>query len=281
MQVNKGKSKKSRVLISILVILVILTGYGIFRIYRFTPLIKLEGFILNLFSPVAIFFQSIAVKITSFVSILTSLGSINKRMETLDYQNRLLKVKLALTENYIEENIRLRSLLKINSNYGAKCVFAEIIARDSLNPNNFTVSKGLNDGIKINRAVIYPLNISANDKLIALYQLIGRVCDVTDENAKVLSILDSASKISARNSRTNSLGTVLLDVKKKKLYFEVRKDESSIKKGDIIVTSEFSTLPKGLFIGIAEYVEDTPSIYRKVFLNVSLDFNKITEVAII
>lgn len=281
-QVSKEKSKKSRVLITILIVFVVLLGYGVFRIYGFTPLLKVEEFFLNLFSPIAGFFQNIASKISSFVSILASIGSISKKIELLDHQNRVLKVKIALVENYIEENIRLKSLLDIKDDYESRCIFAEIVSRDSLKPDNFTVNKGLTGGLKINGSVVYPINIpTSSGSAIKIYQLVGRVYELTDRNAKVLSILDPTSKISARNLRTNSLGTVLVDNKKKMLYFEVRKDEPQIKKGDLIVTSEFSTLSKGLLIGIAESIEDTPSIYRKVYLNIPLNFYKITEVAII
>jgi len=282
MLASKEKGKKSRIILTILIVVVILAGYGVFRVYNFTPLVKIEGFFLKLFSPITNFFKNVASSVSSFVSIIASLGSIKEKMENLDYQNRVLKVKIALVENYIEENIRLKSLLEIKNNYDSKSIFAKIVSRDSLKPNNFIVDKGSKDGLKVNSSVIYPIKIKTSNGLsTTIYQLIGRVYDVTDENAKVLSILDPDSKISARNLRTNSLGTVLVDDKKKMLYFEVRKDDPLIKKGDAIVTSELSTLSEGLLIGLVESIEDTPSIYRRAYLNVPLDFYKITEVAII
>lgn len=282
MLANKEKGKKSRIILTILIVIVLLAGYGIFRIYNFSPLVKTEGLILKIFSPVTIFFKNIASNIASFVSIITSLGSIKEKIEDLDYQNRVLKVKIALVENYIEENIRLKSLLEIKDKYDSKSIFAEIVSRDSLKPNNFIINKGSKNGIKANGSVIYPINIKTSNGLsTTIYQLIGRVYDITENNAKVLSIFDPDSKISARNLRTNSLGTVYFDDKKKMLYFEIRKDDPLIKKGDAIVTSELSTLSKGLLIGLIESIEDTPSIYRKAYLSVPIDFYRITEVAII
>lgn len=282
MLANKEKGKKSRIILTILIVVVILAGYGIFRIYNFSPLVKTEGFFLKIFSPITNFFKNIASDVSSFVSIITSLGSIKEKMETLDYQNRVLKVKIALVENYIEENMRLKSLLEIKDNYDSKCVFAEIISRDSLKPDNFIINKGSKDKLKLNGSVIYPIKIKTSNGLsTTIYQLIGRIYDVTDNNAKVLSIFDPDSKISARNLRTNSLGTVYFDNKKKMLYFEIRKDDPLIKKGDAILTSELSTLSKGLLIGLVQSIEDTPSIYRRAYLSVPIDFYKITEVAII
>lgn len=282
MYTNKEKVKKSRIIITIIIVFVILTGYGIFRVYDFNSLLKVEGFFLKLFSPITNFFKNTASDIASFISTIATLGSIREKMDRLDYQNRVLKVKNALVENYIEENIRLKSLLEIKDSYDSKSIFAEIVSRDPLKPNNFTINKGSRDGIKLNGSVIYPIKIKTTNGLsTTIYQLIGRVYDLTDNNAKILSILDPDSKISARNLRTNSLGTVFVDNKKKKLYFEIRKDESLIKKGDAIVTSELSTLSKGLLVGLVESIEDTPSIYRRAYLNIPIDFYKITEVAII
>jgi cell shape-determining protein MreC len=280
MQIGE-KSKKSKVLISILLVILILSGYSIFRIYNFKPLIEFEGLVLNLFSLIAKFFGSLANRVTLFFSTLVSISSTSKRIETLDYQIRLLKVKLSLSEQYIDENLRLKALLGIRNKY-PDCIFASLISRDPLNLYNFVVDKGLKDGLKINKAVVYPVKITtSNSNSITLYQLIGRVYDITDNNAKILSILAPESKISGRVLRTNVLGTIVFDIETKQLYFEVRKSEARLKKGDVIVTSELSTLPKGLIIGIVREIEDTPSIYKKVYLDIPFDFYKITEVGII
>lgn len=278
---SRKTSYKSKVFISILLVVVIISGYGVFRIYDLSPLLKFEGFILNMFSSVSKFFVNIANKISLFFSTLVSIGSIGKKVEMLDYQIRLLKVKLALSEQYIDENIRLKSLLKIEIDY-PDCVFASVISRDPLNPYNFSVDKGLKDNLKINKAVVYPINIStSNSNSAQVYQLIGRVYDLTDNNAKILSILSSESRISARVLKTNALGVVAFDERDKSIYFEVIKGETEIKKGDIIVTSELSTLPKGLIIGIVKEIKDTPSLYTRAYIDIPIDFYKITEVGII
>ncbi len=174
MYTNKEKVKKSRIIITIIIVFVILTGYGIFRVYDFNSLLKVEGFFLKLFSPITNFFKNTASDIASFISIIATLGSIREKMERLDYQNRVLKVKNALVENYIEENIRLKSLLEIKDSYDSKSIFAEIVSRDPLKPNNFTINKGSRDGIKLNGSVIYPIKIKTTNGLsTTIYQLIG------------------------------------------------------------------------------------------------------------
>jgi len=266
----------------ILILIIIVMGYGFFRFYGFKPLIYFEGFLLKISSPVTRLFRNISYGTGSFFGTLFSLNDIKRRNDDLDLKNRLLRVKLALSENYIQENIRLKDLLDIKKDYKSGLIFAEIVSRDPLSSNNFIINKGSKSKITINNAVICPINLGSVAVVPrVMYQLMGRIKEVFNDNSKVLSILDPDSKISARNIRNNVIGTVEYSTESKKIFLRALKENTDFKKGDIIVTSELSTLPKDLMLGTVSSIEITASIYSKIYIEPSIDFYKMTEIAVV
>jgi rod shape-determining protein MreC len=268
-------------LVVVLIIILIVLGYGFFRFYGFKPLIYFEGFFLKLSSPIAGFFRNMSIGVGSYFGTLFSLTEVKNRSEYLEYHDRVLRLKIAVSENYIEENKRLNKLLDIKKTNN-NVVFAEITSRDPMSSNNFIINKGKKSNISIYQAVIYPIDlgsVAVSQKVV--YQLLGRVKEVFDTNSKILSILDSESKISARNLRNHSLSTVEYNPVTKKLFLTALKESVDYKNGDLIVTSELSTLPKDLLIGTVYNIESTSSIYAKIYITPSIDFYKITEIAVI
>ena len=269
-------------LVVVLILIIIVIGYGFFRFYGFKPLMYFEGFLLKISSPAAKLFRNISHETGSYFGTLFSLNDVKRRNDELEFKYRLLRVKFALSENYIQENTRLKDLLDIKKDYKTGLVFAEIVSRDPLSSNNFIINKGSKSKIAINNAVIYPVNLGAvavSPKVV--YQLIGRIKEIFNDNAKVLTILDPDSKISARNMRNNMIGTVEYSTESRKIFLRSLKENSDFKKGDIIVTSELSTLPKDLMLGIVSNIETTSSIYSKIYIEPSIDFYNITEIAVI
>jgi rod shape-determining protein MreC len=279
---NRGRNTRFSInLALILVIIIVVIGYGFFRFYGFKPLVYFEGFFLKSSIPVARLFRNTSASVGSYFGTLFSLNNVKNRKDYLEYQNRVLRLKISLAENYIEENKRLNKLLDIKKDI-ENVVFAEIISRDPLSSNNFIISKGKSSKISVYEAVIYPIDlgsVAVSQKII--YQLIGRVKEVFNSNSKILSILDSESKISARNIRTHSLSTVEYNPLTKKLFLSTLKESADYKNGDLIVTSELSTLPKDLLIGTVYEIESTSSIYAKIYIKPSIDFYNITEIAVI
>jgi len=109
----------------------------------------------------------------------------------------------------------------------------------------------------------------------------GRIKEVFNDNSKVLSILDPDSKISARNIRNNVIGIVEYSTESKKIFLRALKENADFKMGDIIVTSEQSTLGKDLLLGIVSNIEITSSIYSNIYIEPSIDFYKMTEIAVV
>lgn len=113
----------------------------------------------------------------------------------------------------------------------------------SLRNNNLTLCEGANQGISPDQGVICENGI------------VGIVRNVSPNYARVMSILNSQAVISCAIRRTNAHGSLVWDGKDPKVMtLQDIPKHISVKKGDTIQTSGFSTLfPKGLLVGRINY----------------------------
>jgi len=205
-----------------------------------------------------------------------NLSSIQSRMDELEYQIRLDKVKDAVNENLITENQQLREWFDLIKESDYTITLADVIYRDQ--QSNFVISKGQRHQIKNGYPVILHLSLEDND--VVKLCLIGRIEQVNEQNSHVLSILDKASKISAKNMRTQVNGIVEYDATLKKLIFTTTRFDKDLKKGDLIVTNEMSQFPKNLIIGYIES-EEKVSFNNKVVLTLPFDLYTPSQVGVI
>jgi cell shape-determining protein MreC len=71
----------------------------------------------------------------------------------------------------------------------------------------------------------------------------------------------------------------MYDDKKNELYVMTLTENDDYAINDVIVTSELSSLPKNLIIGIVQRIEPTTAINKKIILGTSIDFFKLQMVA--
>jgi len=161
-----------------------------------------------------------------------------KENEVLSKKTADLELELERFKELVEENRRLRRLLKFKEKIGFDTVSAEVVARD---PNkwmgSFIIDKGFDDGVVKNSAVCSSKGLLG--KVVEAKADVSRVMLITHPNFKAGGIL--------KRERLNGIiagsgtGTV------KMLYLPV---DAKIKKGDVVTTSEFSRIfPKGIGIG--------------------------------
>ncbi len=168
------------------------------------------------------------------------------------------------------ENKRLRSILDFaETNVEYEYIGAAITGKD---PGNwfdiFTIDKGTKHGLE------------ANDPVITGDGLVGRVIELGKNYSKVMSIIDERSSISIIVNRTRDTGIVSGTVNSE--LIAIMPLESDIVKGDDIITSSFSVIPSGLYIGKVESVEKIERKLQKIVtIETSVDFKRLEEVFVL
>lgn len=192
-----------------------------------------------------------------------------EKVDRLTYENQILIQSKSELEN-------LRRLYELDQQYADyPTIGARIIGKD---PGNwysvFTIDKGTNDNIAVDMVVM------------AGAGLCGRVFEVGPDYAKVRSIIDDTSSVSAVIKRTEDLCTVRGDLtlfNDNLISVEYIPDEVNLIDGDEITTSHLGEVyPPGILIGRIVAIEDDPNRLSKVaYLEPVVDFKHLKEVLVI
>lgn len=172
---------------------------------------------------------------------------------------------------------RLRELYQLDENYSDyQKIGAHVIANNGSNWfNDFTIDKGSNDGIQVD------CNVLAGSGLV------GIVTEVGPDYARVRSIIDDSSNISAMVLSTSDICIVRGDLKLAsdgRIHFEnLPNNDNEIEVGEQVVTSHVSSrFVQGLFIGyISEIQVDSNNLTRSGYITPAVDFSNLQEVLVI
>lgn len=217
----------------------------------------------------------------------TWMNDLTQNFETLEEvraENKELQEKvdeLTVRNNTLQQEKyeleRLRELFELDQKYAEyKKVGAHVTANDSGNWfSSFIIDKGSKDGIEID------MNVMAGAGLV------GIVTEVGPNWARVRSIIDDASKVSANVLSTSDQCIVNGDLtlmQDGKIRFEqLPNNESEIEIGEQVVTSHISSkyLP-GILIGyISEIEVDSNNLTRSGYITPAVDFQHLQEVLVI
>lgn len=205
-------------------------------------------------------------------------------LEELRAENKELQEKVAdlTTKNNLlqqekHEMDRLRELYELDQKYGDyPKIGARVTANDTGNWfSSFVIDKGANDGIAVD------MNVMAGKGLV------GIITEVGPNWARVRSIIDDASNVSAlvqATSDTCIVGGDLTLMQEGKIRFEqLANNDSVIEEGEQIVTSHISSkyLP-GILIGYVSSIKtDANNLTRSGYIIPAVDFQHMQEVLII
>jgi rod shape-determining protein MreC len=179
-------------------------------------------------------------------------------------------------EQYELDN--LRELLSLDQKYPSyKKVAASVIGKDAGNWFSvFTIDKGKNDGIEVDMNVI------------AGKGLAGIVTDVGPNYARVRSIIDDVSKISAMVVTNNDRCIVHGDLQEMNasqriLFTDLKDSKDEVTEGAEVVTSNISDkYLQGILIGnIGEFKKDANNLTKSGTLTPAVDFEHLEEVLVI
>ena len=216
---------------------------------------------------------------------LTNLREHLRTKKSLEKENEELRTQLADAQENLnqvqlnqEELDNLKSLYDMDQNYADyDKIAANVIGKDAGNWFSvFLLDRGSNDGITVG------MNVLADGGLA------GIVIQVGPNYAKVRSIIDDNSNVSARNLSTSDLCVVsgsLKTMNESSLidFDDLRDKEDQAKVGDQIVTSNISDMfLEGIPIGyITDIKTDSNNLTKSGHIATIVDFEHLDDVFVI
>lgn len=221
--------------------------------------------------------NTVGIWMSDLTKNLDTLKELQAENDALKAEINDLTMKINLLQLDKEELTRLRELYKLDEYYSDyQMIGARVTSNNSGNWfSSFVIDKGKNDGIKVD------MNVMAEGGLV------GIVTEVGPNWARVRSIIDDASNVSALVLSTSDTCIVNGDLtlmQEGKIRFEqLPNNDTEIKSGEPVVTSHISNkYLQGILIGyINEVHEDANNLTRSGYMIPAVDFQHLQEVLVI
>lgn len=213
-------------------------------------------------------------KVSGNSTFFVDINNLKSENQELQEKNSELEQALRELENIRTENETLKEYLGLTEKYGEyKTVPGYVINKDISNySKTIIINIGKDDGIEENMTVI------ANEGLV------GHVISVTDNTAKVRTIIDTSSSISCLMSTNKDSivckGTLDSNSELKAMYIST---DANLVQGDSIDTSGLGGIyPKGIHVGTIKRVISTKNITdRYAMIETAVNFDKLNTVLVV
>lgn len=266
---NKKKNGKIGIIITIIIIILLVTISNT----KINNLSFAENVVSSIIMPIQNALTYLKNKIGGNSSFFANIDELKKENEQLKTTNSELEQSLRELEIIKAENETLKEYLNLTEKYNTYTTIpAYIISKDISNYSNiFIINVGEKDGIKVNMTVIA-------DK-----GLVGHVISVTENTAKVQTIISTSNTVSATlsTSRDNVLCRGTLE--KNELKATYISTYATIAEGENVETSGMGGIyPKGIHIGTVKQIKNTKNITdRTAIVTPAVDFGKVETVLVI
>jgi rod shape-determining protein MreC len=207
--------------------------------------------------------QPLRAMTTVLVGSLQTAGSwipnpfaISRENADLRDRNILMSSEIAELRHAKGENEELRKLLALKTQPGWKVVAADIVGKTTIAERNMmTISIGESSGIQKNMPVITDAG------------LVGRVFATSGGFSIAEGLFNTNVRIAIKTARTHIDGIVSWEGGDELLIRNIPK-LLDVQVGDLIVTSEYSTLfPSDITVGTISRIEDERnSLFRRIFV---------------
>ncbi len=207
-------------------------------------------------------------------SFFADMDTLKSENEDLKKKNSELEQSLRELEIIKAENDTLKEYVNLKDKYtDYTTVPADVINRDISNySSTIIINVGSDDGIKEEMTVI------------ADSGLVGHIISVTNNTAKVQTIVDTASAVTSKISTTEDTIVVQGTLEDKStLRANFIPTDAVVLQGDTVETSGIGGIyPKGIHIGTITEVVNTNNITdRYAIVQTAVDFNKLNTVLVI
>ena len=265
---------KKRGIIGVVITIVIIVLLVIFTNSNVNQLTYLQD-ICNVFvMPIQNGFTYLKNKISGNDAFFADMDTLKKENEELKQKNSELEQSPRELEIIKAENETLKEYVNLKDKYADyNTIPADVINRDISNySSTIVINVGSDDGIKTDMTVI------------ADSGLVGHIISVTNHTAKVQTIVDTASAVTAKMSTTDDSIVVQGTLESKStLRATFIPTDAVVLEGDSIETSGIGGIyPKGIHIGTIREVINTSNITdRYALVDTAVDFNKLNTVLVI
>ena len=213
-------------------------------------------------------------KVSGNSSFFTDISNLKTENKELQEKNSKLEQSLRELENIKTENETLKEYLGLTEKYGEYKTIPGYVINKEINNYSKTliINIGKQDGIEENMTVI------------ADEGLVGHVISVTDNTAKIRTIVDTSSSISClMSSSKDSIvckGTLDSNTEIKAMYIPT---DANLVQGDSVDTSGLGGIyPKGIHVGIIKKIVTTKNMTDSYALvETAVDFNKLNTVLVV
>ncbi len=262
-----------------LVTIILLIVIGITSNERAT-ITKAEKLVGNIITPVSKITFSIGKNISNFFSSIFDFINVKEQNDKLKDQIIALESEIRDLENIIGRTDYLKNEAEIQKKTKHNIVHAQIIGKEPGNwYDRFIIDKGLKDGIKKGATVIQGIEIEQG---IFQEGIVGRVVDVGDNWAKIISIIDELNSISFKVIRTQD-GGVLSGSIEGIISGYLFDNKADVIVGDKLYTSGLGgTYIKDIYIGEVSSVEsDDEELTKRITVTPAINFKKLYKVFVI
>ncbi len=265
---------KKRGIVGVVITIIIIVLLVIFTNSNVNQLTYLQD-ICNVFvMPIQNGFTYLKNKISGNDAFFADMDTLKAENEELKQKNSELEQSLRELEIIKAENETLKEYVNLKDKYADyNAIPADVINRDISNySSTIVINVGSEDGIKTDMTVI------------ADSGLVGHIISVTNHTAKVQTIVDTASAVTAKMSTTDDSIVVQGTLESKStLRATFIPTDAVVLEGDSIETSGIGGIyPKGIHIGTIREVINTSNITdRYALVDTAVDFNKLNTVLVI
>ena len=266
----KNKAGMIGIIITVIILIIVVIVSNIST----GNLSAMENAVGKLFMPIQNGIIYLKNKISGNEQELSDIETLKNENQQLKDENSSLQEQLRELEILKSENNTLKEYVNLKDKYSSyTTVPAYVIQRSLSNYDKIIViNAGTDDGIDVNMPVISESG------------LVGHVISVTSDTAKVQTIIDTASNVSANISNVQDSvilkGTLNSTDILRATYIPA---DSTILQGDEVVTSGLGGIyPKGILIGNVKSVINTQNeADRYAEIEVSTDFSSLETVLVI
>ena len=213
-------------------------------------------------------------KVSGNSSFFTDISNLKTENKELQEKNSKLEQSLRELENIKTENETLKEYLGLTEKYGVYKTIPGYVINKEINNYSKTliINIGKQDGIEENMTVI------------ADEGLVGHVISVTDNTAKIRTIVDTSSSISClMSSSKDSIvckGTLDSNTEIKAMYIPT--DANLVQGYSVDASGLGGIYPKGIHVGTIKKIVTTKNMTdRYALVETAVDFNKLNTVLVV
>ena len=272
------KKYKGRMIVALVaIILIIIIG---FTSGERLGLTKLENIIGRVINPVQKFFFNAGNWVSNFFNSIMEIGVLREENERLKLKVAELEEKNRIYEDIIGKTEYLKNEKELIENTSYNLIAAQVTGKEPGNWfDRFTIDKGLKDGVRKGDTVIQAVE---TEEGIIQEGIVGRIAEVGDNWAKVVSIIDGNNKIAFKVVRTQD-GGVISGSEEGKLMGYLFDPDADVMKGDKLFSSGLGGIYlKDLYIGeITDVTIRDEDLTKNIEIEPAVDFKKLYKVFII